>query len=104
MDCFNLQRSAVFGFGTYADDDSGSIFKISDATLSEKADLGKTTVHNLREVFWVKTYDVCPYDSQRSHPSMTLVVKRDLCVLFVQNCCEMSGLQISLSQLYSLLF
>ena len=59
-------------------------FKISDATLSEKADLGKTTVHNLREVFWVKTYDVSPYDSQRSHPLMNLGVKWDLCVLFVK--------------------
>ena len=31
-----------------------------------------------------KTYDVSPYDSQRSHPSMDLGVKWDLCVLFVQ--------------------
>ena len=31
-----------------------------------------------------KTYDVSPYDSQRSHPSMNLGVKWDMCVLFVQ--------------------
>ena len=35
-------------------------------------------------VFLGKTYDVSPYDSQRSHPSMDLGVKWDLCVLFVQ--------------------
>ena len=35
-------------------------------------------------VFLGKTYDVSPYDSQRSHPSMDLIVKWDLCVLFVQ--------------------
>ena len=35
-------------------------------------------------VLWGKTYDVSPYDSQRSHPSMDLGVKWDLCVLFVQ--------------------
>ena len=31
-----------------------------------------------------KTYNVSPYDSQRSHPSMDLGVKWDLCILFVQ--------------------
>ena len=31
-----------------------------------------------------KTYDVSPYDSQRSHPLMNLGVKWDLCILFVQ--------------------
>ena len=35
-------------------------------------------------VFLGKTYDVSPYDSQRSHPLMNLGVKWDLCVLFVQ--------------------
>ena len=35
-------------------------------------------------VFLGKTYDVSPYDSQRSHPSMDLGVEWDLCVLFVQ--------------------
>ena len=34
--------------------------------------------------FWGKIYDVSPYDTQRSHPSMDLAVKLDLCVLFVQ--------------------
>ena len=34
-------------------------------------------------VFWGKTYDVSPNDSQRSHPSMNLGVKLDLCDLFV---------------------
>ena len=34
-------------------------------------------------VFLGKTYDVSPYDSQRSHPSMNLGVKLDS-VLFVQ--------------------
>ena len=37
-----------------------------------------------RMVFLGKTYDVSPYDSQRSHPSMDLGVEWDLCVLFVQ--------------------
>ena len=36
------------------------------------------------KVFLGKTYDVSQYDSQRSHPSMDLGVKWDLCVLFVQ--------------------
>ena len=54
-------------------------------------------------IFWGKTYDVSPYDSQRSHPSMNLGVKLDLCVPVVQTAVEMSGLQICLSQLYSLL-
>ena len=31
-----------------------------------------------------KTYDVSPYDSQRSHPSMNVGVKWDLHALFVQ--------------------
>ena len=31
-----------------------------------------------------KTYDVSQYNSQRSHPSMNLGVKWDLCVLLVQ--------------------
>ena len=35
-------------------------------------------------VFLGKTYDVSPYESQRSHPSMDLGAKWDLCVLFVQ--------------------
>ena len=39
-----------------------------------------------------KTYDVSPYDLQRSHPSMILGVKLDLCVLFVQTAVKMSGL------------
>ena len=30
-----------------------------------------------------KTYNVSPYESQRSHPSINLGVKLDLCVLFV---------------------
>ena len=41
-----------------------------------------TNTHNM--IFWGETYDVSPYDSQRSHPSMNLGVKWDLCVLFVQ--------------------
>ena len=48
-DGFDLQRGAVFGFGTHADDDKGSLFKISEATPREKDDLEKATVHNLRE-------------------------------------------------------
>ena len=39
---------------------------------------------NIIKVFLGKTYDVSPYDSQRSHPSMDLGVEWDLCVLFVQ--------------------
>ena len=42
------------------------------------------TIKNSIRVFLGKTYDVSPYDSQRSHPSMDLGVKWDLCVLFVQ--------------------
>ena len=34
--------------------------------------------------FLVKTYDKTPDDSQRSHPSMNLGVKLDLCIPFVQ--------------------
>ena len=51
------------------------------------------------KVFLGKTYDVSPYDSQRSHPSINLGVKLDLCPVCI-NCCEMSGLHICLSQLY----
>ena len=40
--------------------------------------------HIIMIIFWGKTYDVSPYDSQRSHPSMNLGVELDLCVLFVQ--------------------
>ena len=47
-------------------------------------------------IFSGKTYDVAPYDSQRSHPSMDLGVKLDLRVLFVQTAVKMSGLQICL--------
>ena len=54
-------------------------------------------------LFLGKTYDVSPYDSQRSHPSMDLGVKWDFVCPVCTNCCEMSGLQICLSQLYSLL-
>ena len=41
---------------------------------------------SLNKLSWYfgKTYDVSPYDSQRSHPSMDLGVEWDLCVLFVQ--------------------
>ena len=38
----------------------------------------------MEQVFFGKTYDVSPYDSQRSYPSMNLGVKWDLCVLFEQ--------------------
>ena len=48
-----------------------------------------------------KTYDVSPYDSQRSHPSISLGVMLDFCVLFVQSAVKVSGLQICLSKLYS---
>ena len=43
-----------------------------------------TKVYRDGKVFWGKTYDVSQYDKQRSHPSMNLGVKWDLCVLFVQ--------------------
>ena len=39
----------MFGFGTYADDDTGSIMKTSFATNAQIADLNKTSVHNLGE-------------------------------------------------------
>ena len=40
--------------------------------------------NNTIGIFGKNTYDVSPYDSQRSHSSMDLGVKWDLCVLFVQ--------------------
>ena len=43
-----------------------------------------TAEQHKKMVFLGKTYDVSPYDSQRSHPSMDLGVEWDLCVLFVQ--------------------
>ena len=48
-DGFDVQHGALFKFGTHADDDSGSLFKIADATTDEIEKLNKTTVHNLSE-------------------------------------------------------
>ena len=36
-------------------------------------------------IFQGKTYNVYPYDSQRSHPSVNLGVKLDLCITCFQN-------------------
>ena len=48
-DGFDVQRGAVFGFGTHADDDTGSLVKVANATEKEMEELNKTTVHNLAE-------------------------------------------------------
>ena len=48
-DGFDLQRGAVFGFGTHANDDTGTLFKVSSATDKEKEELELTSVHNLGE-------------------------------------------------------
>ena len=48
-DGFDVQRGAIFGFDTHADDDTGSLVKVSDATEKEMEELDKTTVHNLAE-------------------------------------------------------
>ena len=52
-------------------------------------------------ILWGETYDISPYDLQRSHPSINLDVKLDLCVPFVKTAVKISELQICLSQLYS---
>ena len=48
-DGFDLQRGAIFGFGTHANDDTGSLLKVADATEKEKQELDSTNVHNLGE-------------------------------------------------------
>ena len=48
-DGFDLQRGAVFGFGTHANDDTGTLFKVATATDEEKEELDHTSVHNLGE-------------------------------------------------------
>ena len=48
-DGFDLQRGAVFGFGTHANDDTGPLLKVADVTGKEKEDLDCTNVHNLGE-------------------------------------------------------
>ena len=75
------------------------IFMDDINNASKEAENTKRAIRNCREfeeqkqftfglektnmVFLGKTY-VSPYNSQRSHPSMDLGVKWDLCVLFVQ--------------------
>ena len=49
VDYFDLQRGALFGFVTHADDDTGSLFKIIDATKEKKETIELATVHNLGE-------------------------------------------------------
>ena len=44
-------------------------------------------------IFRRKTYDASPYDTQRSHHSVNLGVKLDLCVPFVQIAVRMSDFQ-----------
>ena len=39
----------IFGFGTHADEDTGSVIKISNSTEEEMKELDKTTVHDLAE-------------------------------------------------------
>ena len=48
-DGFDLQRGAIFGFGTHANDDTGTLFKVANATEEEKEELDHTSVHNLGE-------------------------------------------------------
>ena len=48
-DRFDLQRGAIFGFGTDAKDDTGPLLKVADLTEEEKRELDKATVHNLAE-------------------------------------------------------
>ena len=48
-DGFDLQRGAVFGFGTHANDDTGTLFKVANASDKEKDELDNTSVHNLGE-------------------------------------------------------
>lgn len=48
-DGFDVQRGAIFGFGTHANDDTGSVFNVSKATEDEMKELDKTSVHNLSE-------------------------------------------------------
>ena len=48
-DGFDLQRGAVFGFGTHANDDTETLFKVVNATEEEKEELDHTSVHNLGE-------------------------------------------------------
>ena len=48
-DFFDVQRGAIFGFGTHADDDTGPLLKVADATAAEMTELDRTTVHNLAE-------------------------------------------------------
>ena len=48
-DGFDVQRGAIFGFGTHADDDTGPLLKVADATAAEMTELDRTIVHNLAE-------------------------------------------------------
>ena len=49
-DGFDVQHGALFKFGTHADDNSGSLFKIADVVTTDEIEkLNKTTVHNLSE-------------------------------------------------------
>ena len=53
-----------------------------------------------QNVFWGKIHDVSQCHSQRSHPSMNLGVKWDLCVLFVRTAvkCQPSGSHVAAEQ------
>ena len=48
-DGFDTQRGAVFRIETHANDDTGSVMKISISKDEEIKALNKTTVHNLAE-------------------------------------------------------
>ena len=48
-DGIDVQRGAIFGFGTHANDDTGSLFKVAEATDEEMKELDHTNVHNLAE-------------------------------------------------------
>ena len=61
-----------------------SQFYSSDSLRDSTSKFKQNSMIFLGMVFLGKTYDVSPYDSQRSHPSMDLGVEWDLCVLFVQ--------------------
>ena len=42
-DGFDVQRGAIFGFGTHAEDDTGSLVKVSDATEEEMEELNNSS-------------------------------------------------------------
>ena len=48
-DGFDTQKGSIFDFGTHAEDEPESVFKISSATQNVEVKLEKAVVHNLTE-------------------------------------------------------